>query len=339
VRKILGLVLVVLGGALWGLALIPLAGDATGAVPPAAEQGYPAVETTFPKAPLASKEALVPAGPFWMGCEPEDRHCDEDERPRRQVILSVFYMDLHEVTNNQYAAFLAASKPANRCAGHPCVLLAHPHQLGLVKAGERWGVAVGYENRPVVFVTWYGAAAFCKWSGRRLPTEAEWEKAAKGAKEHYIYPWGDAFQRNRANGWHSGHPYQKGRYPWTTPAGYFDGTDRGGSFPTADGRSPYGVHDLAGNVWEWVSDWYGEGYYARAPAQDPQGPAAGRYKSLRGGGWHRDLGDRGLHVLRTSDREEDVAPGVAGPDLGFRCARSAGMEGAAQGQGREQVAP
>ena len=147
------------------------------------------------------------------------------------------------------------------------------------------------------------------------------EKAAKGAAEQYVWPWGNTWIANAANWGGDGDPYETGAEPWTTPVGYFDGSDHGGTFQTTDGSSPYGAHDMAGNVYEWVNDRYGSDYYDAYPVDgwptDPQGPASGPYRVVRGGGWYEGSGVR----LRTALRNYyDL--GDRGIGLGFRCARN-----------------
>jgi formylglycine-generating enzyme required for sulfatase activity len=251
----------------------------------------------------------IPAGNFWMGCEPEDTLCNSysDESPRHEVTLSAYYIDTYEVTNSRYVGFLNAN--GNLCDGYECADADDP-DLRLSETGGVWSVDSGYEDHPLVEVSWYGANAFCEWTGGRLPTEAEWEKAAKGATEHYIYPWGDTWVANAVNWYNSGDPYDNG----TTPVGYYDGSMQG-AFQTADGRSPYGVHDMAGNVSEWVNDWYDSWYYSTSPSTDPPGPATGTIRGMRGNCWALDY-----YYMRASDRN------WSNPDLmnkyhGFRCSR------------------
>jgi len=212
-----------------------------------------------------SSELNVPAGNFWMGCEPNDSHCYPVENPRHEVRVSSYYMDVFETTNREYADYLNNMNPGNSCDGHECAYSTHDDSnLGLYKFDSAWQVDSGYEDRPVVMVSWYGAKAYCEALGKRLPTEAEWEKAAKGATEHYIYPWGDSLEANAANYWSDADPYKAGVYPFTTPVGFFDGDLRHG-YETFDGRSPYGIHDMAGNAFEWVGDWYQSNYYLATP--------------------------------------------------------------------------
>src|SRR5213078_2648717 len=151
-------------------------------------------------------------------------------------------------------------------------------------------------DRPAVNVTWYEAAAWCAWAGGRLPTEAEWERAARGV-EGRKYPWGNEEPDvERAN-------YAETKITQATPVGLFP-----------RGMTPEGIHDLAGNVWEWVADWY-EKYYEHAPDENPQGPKSGEARILRGGSWVDD--SRGL---RASDRFRGE-PEVRVKDFGFRCVR------------------
>lgn len=237
------------------------------------------IEPLRPEAPKAAKAddgaemVLVPAGEFWMGSDTEG---DADEKPRHRVWLDGFYIDKYEVTNALYRRFLEAT-------GH--------------HAPRYWNDAKwNGVSQPVVGVNWYNAGAYCKWAGKRLPTEAEWEKAARGI-DGRKYPWGDQWDWSRAN---SGGTK-------TVPVG---------SYPS--GASPYGALDMAGNAWEWVIDWYDKDYYGRSPERNPQGPDSGRYKVLRGGSWYN------LPVaLRATSRSGYHRPNELDLYIGFRCAKSA----------------
>lgn len=242
-------------------------------------------------APVAAEEVFVPAGLFTMGI---DHPRATDEKPRRQVYLSAFFINRYEVTNARFAAFVAATGYQTEA-----------EKRGVEKAdGISWRQphgpgAVAAPSHPVVYVSWRDAEAYCAWRGGRLPTEAEWEKSARGP-DGRLWPWGAAFAAGRANVWGA-----EDGYAGLAPVG---------SFPA--GASPYGALDLAGNVWEWCADWYDADYYATAPTQDPQGPATGRFKVLRGGSWI----NRGP-TLRSINRFE-VLPVERSPYIGFRCARS-----------------
>ena len=214
----------------------------------------------------------VQAGQFPMG----SNDGDPDEQPVHTVVLDAFWIDRTEVTNEQYITCMAAGVcEAPRCAGYDDAAAA---------------------SYPVTCVDWSDAAAYCAWVGARLPTEAEWEYAARGP-QGYTYPWGnDAPTCDRAN-----------------YSGCVGGRDRIGSRPS--GASWCGALDMAGNVWEWVVDWHDSGYYASSPSSDPQGPASGVHRVLRGGSWYVVP----LYA-RSADRSR-FGPGHTDGNLGFRCAR------------------
>jgi len=222
---------------------------------------------------------------------------------------------MYEVTNERYAAFLNAQ--GNDCEDSTCVI-ADSESIRIHEMNGLWSVKPGFNSHPVTDVTWYGASAFCKWVGGRLPTEAEWEKAAKGAEEHYNYPWGDIWISNASNWRFDGDPFDNSENPLTTPVGYFDGSIHSG-FQTADGRSPYGLYDMAGNAFEWVNDWYNGSYYSTSPSDNPQGPPESAHgKGLRGGNSGNFGNDHS--GLRTALRFS-WSPDAALWSSGFRCAR------------------
>jgi eukaryotic-like serine/threonine-protein kinase len=212
-----------------------------------------------------------------MGSSDSDADADSDEMPQHKVTLDAFWIDRTEVTADQYAKCVAAGK----CAAPGCA-------------------GAGKGDHPVVCMTWQGAADYCAWAGRRLPTEAEWEKAARGT-DGRIYPWGnEALDRAKAN--------YGGNVGDATPVG---------AYPA--GASPYGALDMAGNVWEWVNDWYRSDYYASSPGSNPQGPATGKDWVLRGGSWgYRD------NDLRVANRSYDSNPTFQLDFVGFRCAAAPG---------------
>jgi formylglycine-generating enzyme required for sulfatase activity len=239
----------------------------------------------------------VPAGEFLMGSKDADRKAAADEKPVHTVYLDAFWIDRTEVTNTQYTQFLnALGGHQGTCGGHDCVETQREDEDSHILRQEgRYVVESGFEDHPVTEVNWYGAQAYCEWVGGKLPTEAEWAKAARGVNGR-LHPWGsDAPNCDRAQYGDCGGA--------TVPVG---------SRPA--GASPYGVLDMAGNVWEWVADWYDPAYYASSPAQNPQGPDSGVRKVFRGGSWGYPPA-----FLRISDRARN-RPTYCGFNVGFRCA-------------------
>jgi formylglycine-generating enzyme required for sulfatase activity len=167
----------------------------------------------------------------------------------------------------------------------------------IVYEGDQYRPKSGYEDHPVTSVSWYGAQSYCQWAGKSLPTEAQWEKAARGT-DGRIWPWGSDWDEDKVNSKDTG--------PGHTTAV--------GSYP--DGTSPYGCMDMAGNAWEWVADWYQRDYYQAAPDRNPRGPNQGAYRVVRGGSWA--LPQR---LTRCAGRF-GLIPSVRRDDLGFRCASS-----------------
>lgn len=223
----------------------------------------------------------IPEGLFTMGVE--GMQALEDERPKHQVWLPVFSMDLHEVATGQYAAFLAAT-------GRPAPWLWETVNLSQ------------HSDRPVIGVDWHDADAYCRWKGKRLPTEAEWEKAARGT-DGRLYPWG-----NRAPTQDLANFALGARFSYSQvlmPVRSYEA-----------GRSPYGLFNMGGNVWEWVWDWYATNYYDSSPERNPQGPEQGQFKVLRGGSWS-DL----PKYLLTYGRFK-LPPETRNSYTGFRCAWS-----------------
>jgi len=227
--------------------------------------------------PAEGAMAVVPAGEFMMGSPTGD----SDEQPAHRVHVDAFSMDKYEVTVGQYAAFLQAKG------------IDQPSDWKTMNQSAN-------QKRPVANVDWADAFAFCKWAGKRLPTEAEWEKAARGT-DGRLYPWGnDPPTPLHAN---------FGKSDWNNhavlaPIGTFE-----------DGKSPYGIYDMAGNVWEWVSDWYDYNYYKTSPSQNPTGPSSGGTKVLRGGAWNSNP-----RAMRSANRSL-ISPTDQGLD-GFRCAKT-----------------
>ena len=216
----------------------------------------------------------VPAGDFKMG---SDSSVDTDEQPQHTVYLDAFWIDQTEVTNALFKKFIEATGYQTDAAkkGSGWVFDAATKDWYDTK-GTDWqhprgsnSNLNGLANHPVVQVSWNDAQAYCQWAERRLPAEAEWEKAARGPSigsgDSRTYPWGNQLpDQTRLN------------YNQT-----LDGTTPVGNYPT--GASPYGALDMAGNVWEWVADWYDENYYASTPSRNPAGPTSGDFHVLRGG--------------------------------------------------------
>jgi formylglycine-generating enzyme required for sulfatase activity/pimeloyl-ACP methyl ester carboxylesterase len=236
-------------------------------------------------------EILIPAGSFQMGCDSSNsaETCESREQPLHTVTLSAYYIDKYEVTNARYKACV----DAGGCTA--------PRGVDSYTRSPYYGTST-YADYPVINVTWHQASAFCAWAGRRLPTEAEWEKAARGSSDTRKYPWGD-----------SSPDCTKLNY-WPASSGCVGDTSRVGSYPS--GASPYGVMDMGGNVFEWVNDWYSSTYYSVSPSNNPQGPATGQYRVLRGGSWFYYV-----YYVRSAARYDDL-PGYWYYDFGFRCVRS-----------------
>ena len=219
---------------------------------------------------------LIPAGSFEMGDHFSEG--EENELPVHRVNLDGFYIDTHEVTVDQFKQFV--------------------NQSGYDYQGD-WGQVALYSpghDYPINYVNWNDATAYAEWSGKRLPTEAEWEYAARGSLERKRYPWGDEIDNAKAHydNWNDG-----------------NGTTKlVGSFE-ANG---YGLYDMAGNAWEWCQDWYGENYYSSSPASDPTGPETGSMRVLRGGSWAHVTPDG----LRAAYRFNSL-PSIRHPLIGFRC--------------------
>jgi formylglycine-generating enzyme len=238
--------------------------------------------TDSEEVPVKEEMVKIAAGPFIRGTDAGGF----DEQPPREIFLDDFWIDRYEVTNHQYAEFAAAT--SHRKAGPPS-----RYAKNVSKMRGR--------NQPVVYVSWDDAQAYCRWKGKRLPTEAEWEKAMRGA-DGRLWPWGNVEQAEAAN--------------WARVNDGYEATAPVGTFTTD--TSPYGVMDGAGNIMEWVEDWYLEGYYQASPDRNPGSPDSGVYRVLRGGAYTTTGGD-----LRITSRSKMV-PDFRDETIGFRCARSGG---------------
>jgi len=255
-----------------------------GKAPPAAHGRQASKATALLKPPVAitgkdgAPMVLVPAGEFPMGSE----QGDDDEQPVHRVFLDSFYLDTFEVTNGRFAKFVAA-----------------------IQSEPPWGFAdqetpMVHAEQPVRWVNWLEATGYCLWAGKRLPTEAEWEKAARGT-DGRLYPWGN-------------------EPPTPTQAvfGLKEGAETVSPIGNRDkGTSPYGVHDLAGNLYEWVADWYDEAFYTTQPTINPRGPSEGTAKVQRGGSYIN-----GPYRLRSTFRTKGD-PTEHDPNVGLRCAQDA----------------
>ncbi len=292
-------------------------------------------EITHPKD--NSKMALVPAGEFIMGTSQSQlqkivqgrrdadmlREVFQHEQPQRRVYLDSFYIDKYEVTNRQFKKFVDATGYVTDAEKQGWGYLWEGSNEWPRPEGASWRAPRGHgssirgkDNYPVVQVSYNDALAYLEWAGKRLPTEAEWEKAARGV-DGRLYSWGNSWDPTRLNSWEKG-PHR------TTPVG---------SYPR--GVSPYGAYDMLGNVWEWVADWYHPTYYRTARTRsNPTGPAEGKNRVLRGACWLNQK-----HVTRCAHRDNYVSV----PDFrihlgGFRGAVSANrIEGESRFQNLEDV--
>ncbi len=231
---------------------------------------------------------LIPAGEFQMG----SKGLSKIEEPIHTVYLDAYYIDKFEVSNQQYAQFLNAQ--GNQFEGLANWIEANDPDLKVREIEGVWTVEPGFENYPMNEMTWYGARAFCSWRGGRLPTEAEWEKAARGT-DGRLYPWGDTASCEQAN-------YYGCNYALLPVDSFSQAT------------SPYGVFNMAGNIMEWVNDWYAEDYYANSEYTNPTGPETGTHKVFRGGAYIN-----GAHHIRTTYRWPKL-PVLTYVATGFRCA-------------------
>ena len=235
---------------------------------------------------LANDMISIPAGEFLMGCDPVHNggfSCEQNELPLHTVYLDKFFINKYEVTHAQYTRCVEAGA----CAEPVGSYYIYPT----------------YDSYPEIYISWYDARDYCAWVGNRLPSEAEWEKAARGTTIR-AYPWGDQFPDcTLANHYNTIGPTWFFCFGETTQVGSYSA-----------GASQYGVLDMTGNVHEWVNDWYQEDYYNSSPYKNPQGPTNGDYKVLRGGGWFN--GGTGLRVVFRSL----YPPETRYDFIGFRCA-------------------
>jgi len=241
---------------------------------------------------------FIPSGSFQMGGL--DADATANEKPARKVTISAFWMDKVEVTNGMYALCVQAGA---------CDL---PRNLSSATRPSYFANA-DFNDYPVINVSWEDAKTYCTWAGRRLPTEAQWEYAARGSTDFRRYPWGDQSPTNNLANYDYG----------------VRDTTRVGSYPS--GASPFGILDMAGNVWEWVSDYYNDTYYETGASENPTGPATasvhGLRRAIRGGSWQDSFKDvrlskRGFALAPdlTADSKSEKYKGDFNNRIGFRCA-------------------
>ncbi|MEX1275992.1 MAG: formylglycine-generating enzyme family protein [Bacteroidota bacterium] len=267
--------------------------------------------------PVPEGMVAVEGGTFAMGA---NRPHYEDEGPVHEVTIDAFAIDRYEVTNAQFEAFVKATGYRTD---------AEKNGSGWVfrKGAKDWGKVVGANwrepegpgsgiadrsNYPAVQVSWNDAAAYAKWAGKRLPTEAEWEYAARGGRTQQEYPWGDNLKPDgiaRTNYWQGSWPEEnrlEDGFYYTAPVG---------SFPAND----FGLHEMVGNVWEWCADWYDENYYGNSPTLNPPGPGNGDLRVARGGSWY--CGAKHCGAYRNAYRGRSPQD-ASFNNVGFRCAVS-----------------
>ncbi|MCX7428946.1 MAG: SUMF1/EgtB/PvdO family nonheme iron enzyme [Planctomycetia bacterium] len=318
--------------------------------------------------------AMIPAGSFEMGDHHgfvDPKH-GGDETPIHNVRLDAFYIGINDVTTQEYCEFLNSALALKQIAVREggaylvggkdllCEMRTMSPYSRISWDGGKFTVLDRKEDHPIVCIRWPGAAAYCNWlsaqktlptcyntatwdcdfnkSGFRLPTEAEWEYAARGGqqKPYWNFPWANEADPTKANWPESTNPFRVGPQPWTTPVGFFDGklhrkADVGWpgtqeSFQTPNGANGYGLYDMSGNVWQFINDWYVRDYYAYSPTENPPGPERGSpmqdgtpYRGMRGGNWYNGENGHG----RVSNRNPSYYRGPQDPahpyyHLGFR---------------------
>ena len=247
----------------------------------------------------------IPAGSFMMGCSESDSdcdYCDYDEYPYHEVTLSAYSIDKYEVTVGDYQKCVDTGNCNNENENEP------QYTTNTDDSDCNLG-ASGKDNHPMNCVSWYGAKAYCEWVGKRLPTEAEWEKAARGTNGS-TYPWG----------------YYLATCDYAVMFDSYtdgEGCRTGGTWEVGSkpkGISPFGAYDMAGNVWEWCSDWYDNDYYETSSAENPTGPETGIYRISRGGSWNAGDSHYSYRYMRASIRY-GILPDFLINDQGFRCAK------------------
>jgi formylglycine-generating enzyme len=257
------------------------------------------------------KMVSIPGGAFRMG---NDASARPAERPAHEAVVEEFLMDEHEVTNRQFAEFV-------RQTGYVTKAEERRYSQVYDLKKRQWGKCLGADWRhpggpettldgkddyPVVHVSWFDAQAYCHWSGKRLPTEAEWEYAARSGLRDADYPWG---REETPDGRHMANYWQHNR---DEPADGFLTLAPVKSFPP----NRFGIFDMSGNIWEWCGDWYADDYYAQSPRENPPGPSEGRNRVIRGGSW---LCPENFFVGYTVFARAFRTPEETAQNIGFRC--------------------
>nr|WP_231889841.1 formylglycine-generating enzyme family protein [Oceanobacillus sp. Castelsardo] len=275
------------------------------------------------------KKVYIPGGSFFMGTKDKEGYPEDGEGPVRKVTVDSFHMDAHTVTNAEFKEFVQSTgyitdaerfgwsfvfyQLVSEKTKRKVKQVAQQTPWWLVVQGASWkhpeGLDSNIENRlehPVVHVSWNDCQAYCEWAGKRLPTEAEWEFAARGGLEHKKFPWGDELNEHLCNVW-------QGEFPKTnTEEDGYIGTAPVSSFP-ANG---YGLYNMVGNVWEWCLDWFAKSVRDRGGRTNPQGPKTGESRVMRGGSYlcHASYCNR----YRVAARSRNT-PNSSSGNIGFRC--------------------
>jgi sulfatase modifying factor 1 len=316
----------------------PIVGATAGCCVPS--RGEAAHATAAPEAPTTSEPlapagmVLLPGGAFLMGTNDPAGYPSDGEGPIRQIQVNPFWIDRCAVTNTQFSAFVETTRYVTEAEKYGWSFVFSgmlPDEAPLTRSvsaapwwrqveGASWNrpegprsTIDGRMDHPVIHVSWNDARAYCRWAGSRLPTEAEWEYAARGGLEQRQYPWGDELtpdDEHRMNVW-------QGRFPVinTLADGYL-GTAPASAFPP----NGYGLHNMTGNVWEWCADWFHPTFHVTGPRKNPKGPRSGTHRVMRGGSYL--CHDSYCYRYRVAARSANTPDSSTG-NLGFRSVRDA----------------
>lgn len=267
-----------------------------------------AISTSFAQQKASLEMINIKGGTFEMGCTNKQYSCNDDEKPAHRVKVNDFQLSKHEITNAQFCKFLndIEANPGGSYYGYEYIDIGDD-KCNIIYRDNEFFVKKGKKNHPVIEVTWYGAKAFCHWADGRLPTEAEWEYAARGGdtQENYIYSGSDTLKKA---GWFKGNYYTKKE---SKKFIY-----RKGTLPVGQKKpNKLGLHDMSGNVWEYCNDWYQPNYYKESPTQNPKGPDYSNHRVIRGGSYKEESEN-----CRVSVRNK-ILPGYSKKDVGFRLCR------------------